>query len=333
MTRNAFTHQLPEATSRVTGRPYCVGMKESIAASTILVPLDGSPLSERALPYAERMAEATSADLVLIRVLPANLFQPAEDDPALAEEAHRYLAIHGDQIRTRGVQVKTVCVWGNPAAMILDQVQSKRANLIVMATHGRSGPGRWVYGSVADEVLRRAPVPVIEVPPAVTQPWPAERALRILVPLDGSGPSEAGLVAAEDVASPLGAELILLQVVQCPQYALYGATSAYLEAFNPNDAIKDAQKYLGTLARQRSVAQVRVVTELGEPSVAIAEVACGEKVDMIAMATHGRSGLARVVLGSVATGTLYRAQVPVMLVRPAAVAAQTAPEEHAALAR
>src|ERR1051326_3917222 len=89
--------------------------------------------------------------------------------------------------------VETTIPWGEPTDEILEQVRSARADLVVMATHGRSGLGRWLYGSVADEVLRRASVPIFLVPPGSYEPWSADRAPRILVPLDGSQLSQAAL--------------------------------------------------------------------------------------------------------------------------------------------
>src|SRR5215467_3073862 len=109
---------------------------------TILVPLDGSPLAEQALTYAERLAEASAAQLVLHRVIPINLIESAEDDLALAAESRTYLQALADQLSTRGRIVKTLTEWGQPASCILGQVRSQQVDLVVMGTHGRSAPGR-----------------------------------------------------------------------------------------------------------------------------------------------------------------------------------------------
>jgi nucleotide-binding universal stress UspA family protein len=293
--------------------------------ATILVPLDGSQLAEQALPYAERLAEATSARVVLSRVLPLAVLERPEADLESADQARAYLQGVADRLTSKGRVVEATTPWADPASEILEQVGSTHADLVVMATHGRSGPGRWLYGSVADEILRRAPVPVILVPPHVAAPWPTDRAPCILVPLDGSRHAEAALGPAEELAAKLGSEIVLLQVVVFPPYSLYGDGSAYLAAFDPDVQLKEAREYLDALAKRLTVSRVRVVVELGQPAFTIAEIAQREKVDLIAMATHGRSGLARLVLGSVATGTLQRASVPLMLVRPAALPASVAP--------
>jgi nucleotide-binding universal stress UspA family protein len=320
-----------------TGRYQVVASNECCAPacevlpmqSTILVPLDGSPLAEHALPYAERLARATSARLILCRALSATKLQPAEIVAAV-DEAHAYVRGVADQLASRGRIVETTIPWGEPADEILEQVRSARADLVVMATHGRSGLGRWLYGSVADEVLRRASVPIFLVPPGSDEPWSDDRAPRILIPLDGSQLGEAALGPARAWATQLGSEIVLVQVIPFPPYSSFGDSSGNVVALDPEPDLAAAQRYLSELAeRLRStVKQVRVRAELGEPSVAIARIAADEKAKLIVMATHGRSGLARLVLGSVATGTLRRANVPLLLVRPAALdisAPQVAP--------
>lgn len=288
--------------------------------STILVPLDGSPLAEHALPYAEHLAKVTSARLILCRALSATKLQPTEIVGAV-DEAHAYMQVVADQLTSRGRVVDTTIPWGEPADEILDQVRSVRADLVVMATHGRSGLGRWLYGSVADEVLRRASVPILLVPPGSHEPWSADRAPRMLVPLDGSQLSEAVLGPARAWATQLGSEIVLVQVIPFKPYSSFGDSSGYVFAFDPEADLAEAERYLSEVAdRLRSTAkQVRVRAQLGEPSVTIAQIATDEKANLIMMATHGRSGLARLVLGSVATGTLRRTNIPLLLVRPASL--------------
>jgi nucleotide-binding universal stress UspA family protein len=321
-----------------TTRPYQVAASNECCApacevlpmqSTILVPLDGSPLAEHALPYAERLARATSARLILCRALSATRLQP-EEIVAAVGDARAYVQSVADQLAGRGSIVETTIPWGEPADEILEQVRSARADLVVMATHGRSGLGRWLYGSVADEVLRRASVPIFLVPPGSDERWSDHDAPRILVPLDGSQLGEATLGPARAWATQLGSEVVLVQVIPFPPYSSFEDSSGYVVALDPESDLAAVQAYLSEVAeRLRStVKQVRVRAELGEPSVAIARIAADEKANLIVMATHGRSGLARLVLGSIATGTLRRANVPLLLVRPAALdisAPQVAP--------
>src|SRR5919201_1177493 len=285
---------------------------------TILVPLDGSPLAEYALPYAERLADACSARLVLTRVLPVYSSEPPQENLTSADEAWAYLERIAARLRAHGRHVETSAVWGEPVEMILERVRATRADLVVMATHGRSGAGRWLYGSVADQVLRRALVPVLTVPPHAGGVWPAERPPKILLALDGSKLAEAALEPVAELAASLGSPLVLVQVIAFPPFALYADDGAYLAAFDCDAAIAGAQEYLaGVAARlQHAIGEVHVRAVLGQPAAEIAEIARKEGADLIAMATHGRSGLARLVLGSVATATLRRTTVPLLLIRP-----------------
>jgi nucleotide-binding universal stress UspA family protein len=289
--------------------------------TTILVPLDGSPLAEDALPYAERLAEASSARLVLTRVLPVFSTAPPYEDLTSVDEAREYLQRIAARLTTRGRQVDTSAVWGDPVEMILERVHSTQADLVVMATHGRSGPGRWLYGSVAEQVLRRAPVPVLTVPPQAGGAWPAERPPKILVALDGSKLAEAALPPVAELAAHLGAPLVLVQVIAFPPFSLCADDGAYLAAFDCDAAIASAQDYLAGVAAGLGPAVGRVDgrAAVGQPSVAIGELAQQEGADLIAMATHGRHGLARLVLGSVATATMRQTTVPLLLIRPASL--------------
>ena len=283
----------------------------------ILVALDGSQLAEQALACAERLAAASSAQLILLRVVPFDIIQPPEDDFALADESRAYLRRTAGDLTARGLAVKAITKWGHPDKCILEELATRRAGLVVMGTHGRSAPGRWLYGSVADAVLRASPVPVIVVPPPASVP---SRLERILVALDGSALSEASLPSAIELAAACAAELVLLAVVPMPPYALYDEGAA-LAAFDPGKEIDESEAYLNTVAKRLRKLGIyaRTRVELAKPEVSIAGVAAQEKAGLIAMATHGRSGLARLVLGSVATGALQRSSVPVLFVGPAAL--------------
>jgi nucleotide-binding universal stress UspA family protein len=174
---------------------------------------------------------------------------------------------------------------------------------VVMATHGRSGLGRLLFGSVADQVLRNAEVPILLVPANCEHFWTTDQPASILVSLDGSELSETILGAAVEVADALKAELSLLRVADSSTPMPYA--DSYLEA------IADRLRKDGTAAEAKLIP--------GQPAATIATVAREQDANLIAMATHGRSGLARLVLGSVATETLRRAHVPLLLVRPAAL--------------
>jgi nucleotide-binding universal stress UspA family protein len=164
------------------------------------------------------------------------------------------------------------------------------------------------------------------VPPGAPHALPGDRPPVILVPLDGSELAEAALTPASELAVRLGAEVALLRVVSLPTYGVYAEAGEYLP-FDPDAEVMDAQRYLADVAgRLRpAVGQVRVRADVGYPAPFIAQAALEEKADLIYMATHGRSGVARLVLGSVATDVLRRTNVPLVVVRPTPLREPTPP--------
>lgn len=144
----------------------------------ILVPLDGTALSEVALPFAEAIAARDGARLTLIRDAHTGGLvggNSAVDQRRSVDEAEDYLRSIADTLTTRGISVETgVPFGGNPAKWIAEEVRVRKADMIVMATHARVGPDRWLHGSVAEAVVQRTSVPVLLVREAVTQkPSPA----------------------------------------------------------------------------------------------------------------------------------------------------------------
>lgn len=284
--------------------------------TTVLVPLDGSQLAEHALPFAVRVTLGSQGKLVLVRatmniaavrVGTASAMRIAADRQRVElAEARVALAKVREDLRPIWANVEAIAIPGPAAWAILDQARERLADLIVMSSHGRSGVERSLFGSVADEVLREGPVPVLLVGSACAE-WPEQRTLRLLVALDGSPLAEAALDPALKLASWLGAEIVLVRVV---------------EQTHNGEAEREAHDYLDPIARRIREAgkNVQVAVPVGVAAPAIVETAQTTAADVIALATHGRSGLARIVLGSVATGTLQRAHVPVLLVRNVRVA-------------
>jgi nucleotide-binding universal stress UspA family protein len=254
---------------------------------------------------------------------------PSQAQVTAVQRAEAELTASAEPLRAGGLAVGVSVYYDQPGRAILDAAAHRPADLIAMSTHGRSGPGRWLFGSVADEVLRRAEVPVLLVPGACPPGWGAAPTRRqVLVPLDGSELAEEALAPACELAERLGADLRLLRVVE-PPVPLVADEVSYPAAVNQDAELAAAQAYLDrVLARLRAAGRAGEASALlGEAATTIAAVAREQGVDAIAMATHGRSGLARLVLGSAATGVLQRAAMPLLLVRPATVH-QTETEGH-----
>ncbi len=300
--------------------------------STFLVPVDGSPLSERVLPFATALARRANGRVILLRVA---LGLEMAQLPELGADPSRELDELAGRLRASGVTVEPhvhyVYSLDEVADTICRVAREREAHLILMSTHGRGGLGRWLYGSVADQVLRQAEVPVLLVSAACELAWPPGGPRHLLVPLDGSPLAEEALGLARELAAALGVGLTLTQVIQPLTYA-YAEGYAYF-AYDPEAELAQAREYLEQAAAPLRSAgiDVRVEARLGQPAAEIAAAAREQGADLIVMATHGRGGLARVILGSVATGTLQQAGVPILLVRPTAVRQQTQPVAVAAM--
>jgi nucleotide-binding universal stress UspA family protein len=297
----------------------------------IVVPLDGTVLAEEAVPVAERLARASGAGLRLIRTPRAHA-RAAVMSPGEAELASDYLL--SIAASARSTSVETSFVQCDPVRAILDAAAQPQTELVVMATHARSMVGRWLSGSVADQVVRHAEVPVVVVPPAteVGSLWRDGSPLRILVALDGSPRSEMVLHGVSQLAGDPQAEVLLLRVlVDIPTYSIYPRNSPIAHAVlrESEHELAIASKYLEGVEQglRSTAASVRFRVVRGDPPTAITQVAVEEGMGLIAMATHGWSGLSRLVLGSVTMATLQRARLPILLVSPACRRPDPAPVE------
>ena len=296
----------------------------------ILVPLDGSALAETILPHAMELARATGSRLVLLQAvpppMPAAPMMGAIPPPAITDEvwetenaaARTYLAATAETLAARGVHVETILSNGDAATEIVDWAAQDPPNRrIAMATHGRSGLSRWVFGSVAEKVLHAAPVPLllVRVPPDPGPPVAARPYQTLLIPLDGSALAERALVQAVPLAQATGARLWLLTVVPTPDMA---ALTEFSWVPPGEDAIRAPMtEYLAHTAQDLQVSGVPVHTELlsGHPAHGILRLADDVDADLIVMSTHGRGGLQRLWLGSVALKVVQSARHPVLLVR------------------
>jgi nucleotide-binding universal stress UspA family protein len=205
------------------------------------------------------------------------------------------------------------------AEAICESAAEQQADLIVMSTHGHGSSGRSIYGSVADQVVSQSPIPIVLVPTMTPRPWPAQAPLRILVPLDGSRFAEEVLGPVVDLAAATRADLLLIGAVD-PGSSLYSGGVPPMESTSEAE-LHDMRAYLAGVADRlrESGLRVRTDAEVGPAAAVIDGAAQRRHIDLVAMATHGRSGVARLTLGSVASATLQRSGVPLFLVRPAAL--------------
>lgn len=291
--------------------------------SSILVPLDGTPLAERAVGYAAHLARAASARLLLIRSVPlgpVHTLSDAESEIRAQEDAEAYLDAIRKGLPTPG-EIDIAAFFGDADATILDEARTHHASLIVMSTHARSSARRVIEGSIADEVARSATVPVLLVSPTCDRTWPTDRPLRVLLPLDGSPRAESALAAATALAEVTDVELVLLRVVDESQPIRIERTPNALPDVASDERWPHADIYLEQAARKlgQQGLQVTTVVDTGNPVTAVLSAVDAENIDLIAIASHGRGGITRLILGSVATAIVQHATVPVLCIGPEAM--------------
>ncbi len=295
--------------------------------SRILVPLDGSALAEQALGPALAIASQPGGEITLLRapVIPYVLDQGIEGvDPyieAWAEQQYKnarqtaaeYLQTFKQLHQREGVALYTQVGEGEPAMAILDY--AAHHDLVVMSTHGYSGLTQWVLGSVTEKVLAAATCPVLIV--RSTQPI-----RRILVALDGSALAEAALAPVLELAARLDSEVTLFRAVEevTPfERAQLNVGGTDLADRLQWGLVKEATRYLESLTPFYSHPGLSLqrVVEIGWAAHHILDYAQHQAIDVIAMVTHGRTGLAKWVYGSVAEKVLRGTQCSMLIVRPA----------------
>jgi nucleotide-binding universal stress UspA family protein len=302
---------------------------------SVLVPLDGSELSERCLPLARRIALATSADVHLAHVhapaLPPTFLggSPIELQSLDAiqfgerqrEEARSYLESVAARMDGDGLGVSSTLLEGSVAHALIEHAARVEADLIVMTTHGHAGMERAWLGSTADSVIRHTSLPILLVHPATPDglPLDIDAIDNILVTLDGSELSERVLAAAADLAEATGATLTLGHVVFSK--VIIGTSLSPHDPADLEVVTERVKAYLERTAdrlRQEGLAVQTRITRDDWAAPGIARMAREVDADLIAIATHGHGGLKRAVLGSVADKVLRSSPLPLLVVRPEA---------------
>ena len=299
---------------------------------TIIVPLDGSPFAERAIATAVAIAQHSRAELALVRVHEAYVYETTDysrvDDHSRRDQ-EEYLARIAERVESmHGIQPRRALLDGVVALAISEFASSVDEPLIVMSTHGRTGFSRFWLGSVADALIRFLSAPVLMLRHQSGEHGDALAAHRfdnVLVALDGSDVAEIALRHAAALASPFGAKITLLRVVApAPApVALYAAPYAAppLESFDETlePRVGDAYEYLHAVASRvradDSNLSVRNDVRVSEsPAHAILEATAAHDADTIAIVTHGR-GLSRLLVASVADKLLRAGPDAVLVVR------------------
>jgi nucleotide-binding universal stress UspA family protein len=320
----------------------------------IVVPLDGSSRAERAIPIAARIARATHGSVLLLQVATyqaqygLSLYQAYPSFPVLAEDmldtaleqAEYYLTALTHSETLAGIKVEMKACTGMAASVILAVAREQQADLIVMCSHGRTGFKRWALGSVAQKIVRQSPLPVLLLrqgsPAPVDLQSSSTHSLRALVALDGSPFAEAALLPAAQLVAALAPPgegvLHLAQIVSLPdmmsvqeyteddeairKQVLHAATmymNRVAEKLRSRMATERALQVTWSVSVREDVAGGLIrIAELGEETGSYEGGGC----DVLAMATHGLSGLQRWMIGSITERVLDGTKLPMLIVRP-----------------
>jgi nucleotide-binding universal stress UspA family protein len=289
----------------------------------VLVPLDGSPLAEQILPYARLLAEVFKVPVELLTVDDAEASAPFK--PAIGDGADDYLKTIAGQFPA-SIGVTSAVELGRPAEVIVKRALRDAGCVIAMITHGRSGIKRWLLGSVAAKVVQATENPLLLVRAAAAAGATSKPSFdSVIVPLDGSELGESVLTTAVEWARPMGAEVVLAGAYELPTTAYYRAEGASGgEAFIPSyeelvaAMSRETREYLDRKVnelRAQGFARVRAAILAGPAAEQIIDLARNTRGSLIAMCSHGRSGVSRWMLGSVTDKVVHHAENPVLILR------------------
>jgi nucleotide-binding universal stress UspA family protein len=301
---------------------------EAPQSPRILVGTDFSPTAAVAVDWAVELARQQGARVELVHavtvppsvpeyVSPSAIAPGPLFDAEVRRAALGRLEKEAASLRERGIEVDTWLALGTPSMVICDRAAETGAVAIVVGTRGLTGIRHLLLGSTAERVVQKAPCPVLSV-----HPEDLRRPLRtILIPTDFSEDAERAIHTAQQLLAPLGplsseTRLILLHAFNLPiEYTAYGPIPTSVNYLQ--DTGLDAERRLQELTDRLAAEGLSVdwVAREGDPSVVIVEEAQSRQADLIAMGTHGRSGLRHLLLGSTAERVVQHAACPVMTVR------------------
>ena len=285
----------------------------------ILVPLDGSKVAEEVLTHVELLARQSGAHVILMRVVPflwpSEYVHLKEMGHKMDKEASDYLFTIETHLVEKGIEASVSVDEGNVPEVICDTAKERGVDLIAISTHGHGGIKGWALGSVTAKVIQASSIPLL-VHRSTGEEMEEVQCKNMLIPIDGSHFAESIFPQARRVAELFNAKVWFLSVVTFPG----GFSSLDEEVHEIEDKVAESIKhYCATLENrlreQQTTIDYEVVIRKGETAETICDFANENSIDLIAMSTHGRSGISRWALGSVTDKVLHCSPKPILLVR------------------
>ena len=283
---------------------------DEVAFDNILIPLDGSTFAEQPLSLAKTLCHKYDAQATLVSIQPAKpkILPPLgrQGAPMLQGRADReaYLEQIVSQFNRGGLKADFAVGFGHIVEEIGTIAQDNSTDLVIMSTHGRSGLERWLIGSIASKLIRLTQVPILLIRPSDEWRTRDSRFKHLLVTLDGSKTAERVLPYVRTFATIFNSKVLLISVP---------------EGLEPDDGeVEQLEQYLDNVAKslRELGATVEIMVTGSEPAHAIVDISENEATDLVMMATHGRGGLERLMLGSVADRVIRHTHRPIFLVPP-----------------
>jgi len=288
---------------------------ERIEIKKIAVLLDGSMYAAQAIPYAEAVAKASNAHLVLLSSVKNETQAQKDAYEATAHTRQAYLDGVAEQLTKSGVSVSTAVRGGYLADTTKQLVEEQDIDLVVTSTVGKSGNPHWLSGGISSKLMRQITKPVLLVQMKDEQAVITPRMERILVSLDGSILAENTLPYARAFAKAFHSEIVLLAVPQVPEVKSYRAPDLAIDQIRTQtEATMD--NFLGAIARslREDGLEVRTITRGSLPVRTIVAAGDEEEVDLIMLTSRGRGGIDRLFMGSVAESVVSESDKAVLMV-------------------
>ncbi|HTM08703.1 MAG TPA: universal stress protein [Verrucomicrobiae bacterium] len=298
----------------------------------IIVPLDGSSIAEGILPYARTFAKACNAPVELLHVITPEvidvLSDPAHrryaDDVEVDMKRHGLSYLRPIAASLSAQAAECVVRVGEPAEVIAEE--AKPGTLVIMATHGRSGVQRWLLGSVADKVLHTVRTHLLLARTGHYNNGKEAALKSVVVPLDGSALAEKILPWVAALAKMMGLEIVLIRAYSLPN-AFYSTDEYVPKMWEFAERLKEeGRSYLESRVeslKSQGVKNVSSILVEGDGAAEIIDFARKTPENLIAMSTHGRSGIRR-LLGSVTDRVVRNSWDPVLVMPPALALVESA---------